>query len=67
MKKISEKTTVKEALEIKGAEEVLVKNNFPCLSCPMASFELDELEIGKVCEMYGLNSKKIIKALQKLK
>jgi len=61
--KISIKTTLAKILKTKGADEVLAKNGVPCLSCPMASMEMDELEIGKVCKMYGLNLAKILKQL----
>jgi hypothetical protein len=63
MKKITSKEKLKEILQINGAEEILTKYGVPCLSCPMASFEADKLEIGKVCKMYGLNLKKILKEL----
>jgi len=67
MAKITQKTTLKKILEKKGASKILMKYEVPCLSCPMASFELDKLEIGKVCKMYGLATKKIIEDLNKLK
>jgi len=63
MKKITNKTTLEKILGIKGADGVLAKNGVPCLSCPMASFEVDKLEIGEVCKAYGLNLKKILKEL----
>jgi len=63
MKKITNKTTLEKILGIKGADEILAKNGVPCLSCPMASFEVDKLEIGEVCKAYGLNLKKILKEL----
>ena len=66
MVKITQKTTLEKILEIKGAGEVLMKNGVPCLSCPAASFELDKLEIGQVCKMYGLAAEKIIEELNKL-
>lgn len=66
MKKITKKTTLKEIIEINGAEEVLGKNNVPCVSCPMAKYELEKLEIGNVAEMYGLNIEKILKELNEL-
>jgi len=65
--KITEKSTLKEILEIKGAGEILMENGVPCLSCPMASFEIDKLKIGEVCEMYRLNLEKILKEIDKLK
>ncbi len=64
--KITSKNTLKEILKIKGAEKILMKNKVPCLLCPMASFELEKLEIGKVAELYGLNLKKILKELNNL-
>ena len=67
MVKITQKTTLKKILEIKGAEEVLMENGVPCPSCPMASFEIDKLKIGDVCEMYGLNLEKILNELNTLK
>ena len=64
-KKITSKTTLKEILKKKNGSEVLMKYNVPCLSCPMASFEMEKLEIGQVAEMYGLDLKNIIKNLNK--
>ena len=63
MEKITTKTTLKKIIKVKGGAEILNKNNVPCLSCPMAHFEIDKLEIGKVCKMYGLNLEKILKEL----
>lgn len=63
--KITSKTTLKKILDKKGAIEILLRNGVPCLSCPMASFEVDKLKIGEVCKMYGLNLKKILKELNK--
>ena len=56
-----------EIIKKKGADEVLAKNGVPCLSCPMAQFEVDELEIGLVCKTYGLKLAKILKELNLLK
>lgn len=66
MKKITEKTTLSDILQRKGAEDILAKYNLPCLSCPMAAQEISELQIGKVAEMYGLDIKNIIKELNSL-
>jgi len=62
---ISSRTTLAKILKAKGADEVLAKNNVPCLSCPMAAMEIDKLKIGEVCKMYGLNLEKILKELNK--
>ena len=63
--KITSKTTLKKIIEKKGAAEILMKNGVPCLSCPMSQFEIDKLEIGKVCKMYKLPLPKILKELNK--
>lgn len=63
--KITEKTTLEKILDKKGADEILAKHGVPCLSCPMAQFEIDRLEIGEVCKMYGLNLERILKDLNK--
>ena len=67
MAKITSKTTLEKILDKKGADEILAKNGVPCLSCPMAPLEIDKLKIGDVCKMYGLNFKKILEELNKLK
>lgn len=66
-KKIKKNSTLEEIIDIKGGGSVLKKNGVPCMSCPMASFEIDKLKIGEVCKMYGLNLEKILKEVNKLK
>jgi len=57
MEKINQNTTLKEILQIEGAQEILTKYNIPCLFCPMASFEIENLKIGDVGRIYGIDSK----------
>ena len=64
---ITKNTTLKKILEKKKADKILAKNGVPCLSCPMASFEMDKLKIGEICKAYGLKINKIIKELNELK
>lgn len=66
-KKITAKTTLAEIIKKKGADVILAKNGVPCLSCPMAQFEIDGLKIGDVCKMYGLDLAKILKELNNKK
>jgi len=66
MKKIDENSTVAEVLDIKGASKVLAKNQFPCVTCPMAQMEMSSLKLGQVCNMYGIDCKKILKDIGKL-
>jgi hybrid cluster-associated redox disulfide protein len=63
MDKINKDTTLSEILEFKGAEKILSKYNLPCLSCPMAKFEMEKLKIGEVCETYGINLEGLLKDL----
>lgn len=63
--KITKKTTLKKILEIKGSEKKLAKHRLPCLHCPMAKYEIEKLEIGKVAEMYNLDLEKILDDLNK--
>jgi len=65
MKKVTVNSTLEEVLKRKGAEKVLTKFNFPCLTCPMAQMEMKYLKLGNVCKMYGLDVKKILKELNK--
>lgn len=76
-KKITENTTLAEILKRgpdKGrggrrvgwspeAEKILTKYNLPCLWCPMAKFEIENLKIGEVCKMYGINLRDLLREL----
>jgi len=64
--KIDEKTLLSDIINKKGAEEILAKYKVPCLTCPMAQYEMQSLTIGDVCQMYGLDLPKIITDLNKL-
>ncbi len=63
MKKFMSNTTLAEILEFSEAEKVLAKHSLPCLTCPMAKFEIEKLTIGAVCAMYGLDADAILKEL----
>jgi len=64
--KIDKDNTLEEILTIEGAEKILIKYNLPCLSCPMAAFEIKSLKLGDVCETYGIDSKKVIDEINNL-
>lgn len=64
--KITKDSTLGKILEVKGAEEILSKLNFPCLSCPMAQMEMNSLKLGDVCGMYGIELEKVLKELNRL-
>ena len=64
--KIIKDTTLDEILRNSGAEEVLAKYKLPCLHCPMAKFEIENLKLGQVCKIYGIDIKKLLKELNSL-
>jgi len=61
--KITQKTKLSKLLDDKKALKVLEKYDFPCISCPYARLEMEVLELGNVCEMYNIDSTKLIKEL----
>lgn len=65
MKKITENSTLKEVLEIEGAEEILKEYNLPCLGCPFAKFEAENLTLKEIARFYGIDLKNLIGALNK--
>ncbi|MFC1663983.1 DUF1858 domain-containing protein [Patescibacteria group bacterium] len=64
--KVTSNTTLVEILKHPGAKKILAKHNFPCLECPMAKLEIESLEIGRVCKVYGIDFKKLLEELNKL-
>jgi hypothetical protein len=65
--KITKQTNLGEIMELKGVNEVLSKHDVPCISCPMAQFEMNELTLGQICENYDIDAEKLIQELSKLK
>ena len=61
--KVTKKTKLSKLIDDKNAQKVLEKFDFPCISCPHARMEMEVLEIGNVCEMYDIDSVKLIKEL----
>ncbi len=58
-----ENTTLAEILKTEHGKKVLIENGVPCMSCAMASQEIEVLKIGDVADMYGLDKEKIVKEL----
>jgi len=63
MKKINEKTILSDILAEEKMAEILAKHNLPCLSCPFAKYEMEQLKIGEVCKQYGINPEKLLEEL----
>ena len=64
--KITKDTTLAEILKHSEAEKILAKYNLPCLGCPFAKFEMENLKIGEVCKTYNIDLKNLLKELNKI-
>jgi len=67
MNKITDKTKLGELMKDKKIVKVLEKHGVPCLSCPMAGFELDKISLGKICEGYNIKKEPLLSDLNKIK
>ena len=65
--KITKNQTLKEIFDLPGGEKVLSTHGVPCVSCPMAQYELNQLTLMDVCNIYGLNLDGILADLNKPK
>ncbi|MBN1896262.1 MAG: hypothetical protein JW789_00855 [Candidatus Aenigmarchaeota archaeon] len=63
MSKITGKTTLGDALKVKDAGKVLNDFNTPCMHCPMAQYEMNQLTLEDICKTYGLDLKKMLEKL----
>ena len=63
---ITTDTTLAKILKYPEAEKILAKYNLPCLNCPFAKFEMENLKIGEVCKMYNIDLKNLLKELNKI-
>lgn len=67
MKKITANSTLKEVLKIKRVEKILRKYNLPCLKCPFAESEAENLTLKEIAGFYGIDLKNLIKDLNRNK
>ena len=63
---VNENTTLSDILKIEGAEKMLSKYQLPCLHCPMAKIEMDDLKIGDICRMYGIDIKNLLEDINRI-
>lgn len=61
--KITKKTKLSEILDEEKFVKIFEKYEFPCISCPFARMEMENLDIGSVCDMYGIDAAELIKEL----
>ena len=55
-----------EILNYPKTKKILEKYNLPCLSCPLAIFEMRSLKIGEVCEMHNIDLRNLLKELNEV-
>ena len=67
MTKFTKDTKLSELLSGEKYQEVLAKHRVPCITCPMAKFEMEKLKIGQIAEMYGIELEKLLKELNQIK
>jgi len=62
-KKLTSKTKLSELLDNEKAVEILTKHKVPCVSCPFARMEMEELELGRICKSYSIELTPLLKEL----
>lgn len=65
MKKITKKSTLGEAFNHPNGEEILAKHGVPCVSCPMASMELEKLTLEDIANQYNVDLEGLLEKLNK--
>ena len=66
MIKVTKDTTLAKILKSLKAKEILAKYNLPCLSCPFAKMEMENLKINDICETYNINLHALLKELNNI-
>ncbi|MFZ3054827.1 MAG: hypothetical protein WA091_02510 [Minisyncoccales bacterium] len=61
--KITKKTKLSRIIDEKKVAKILEKYEFPCISCPFARMEMENLDLGSICEMYEIDATGLIKEL----
>jgi len=61
--KITKKTKLSKVIDEKKFAKILEKYEFPCISCPFARMEMENLDLGSICEMYDVDANSLIKEL----
>lgn len=61
--KITRETKLADIIKNKKHKEILEDFNFPCLFCPHMASEIEKLEIGYVCDNYGIDVDKLLSKL----
>ena len=65
LEKITEETLLSELFEDEGAVRILNEYRMPCIACPFASLEMNDLSIGFASKMYNLDVQGLVSDLNK--
>ncbi|PIN68215.1 MAG: hypothetical protein COV98_00025 [Candidatus Altarchaeum sp. CG12_big_fil_rev_8_21_14_0_65_33_22] len=60
-------STYQEVIAKEESYKILAKHGVPCVTCPMARYEMGKLKLGSISEMYGLDLKALLDDLNKIK
>jgi len=63
--KIGENTKLVEIIRNEKMRKILEKHGIPCVGCPFFVFEAERLTLKEVCEVYKVDTEKLIKELNK--
>jgi len=64
-KKFTEESTLGELLNEGVPFELLSKYGVPCVTCPMAQFELNNLKLKDIKNFYGIDIEGLLKEINK--
>lgn len=64
--KITSQTTLLDLIGEKKFQKILLKYKVPCLVCPFAAFEMQNLTLEEICKTYDINLEKLLKDLNKI-
>jgi len=62
----TKESTYKDVIANEKAYEILAKHGVPCVTCPMARYEMGNLKLGDISQMYGIDLKALLDDLNKL-
>ncbi|CEG13013.1 conserved hypothetical protein [groundwater metagenome] len=63
----TKESTYQEIIAKEKSYEILAKHGVPCVTCPMAKYEMGKLKLGDISEMYGIDLKALLDDLNKIK
>jgi hypothetical protein len=57
---VTKETVLADIFNNEKIEPILEKHKVPCISCPYAQSEMNELTIGQICETYGIDCEALL-------